>query len=318
MSEMLIRDKSPLPLNAGKKPTERTIEELLDAGVINMDKPQGPTSHQATAWVREILGVDKIGHGGTLDPKVSGVLPIATGRAVRSVNLTLKSEKEYVCIMRLHRDADETEIRDVISTFVGRIYQVPPVRSAVKRQLRIRTIHYINILDINGRDVLFRVGCDAGTYIRTLCVDIGDALGVGATMEDLRRTKSGSMLESESVTLQDIKDAYVMWKDENDESWLRSIIQPFEVLFDPLLKIIVKDSAVDAVCHGADLAAVGIAQIDSSIQKEATVAMFTLKGEAIGVGSAKMSCDEMMKAKEGIAVKTERVYMPASTYPKTW
>lgn len=315
---LLIRDKSPLPLNAGKKPAERTMEELLEAGVINMDKPQGPTSHQATAWVREILGTEKIGHGGTLDPKVSGVLPIATGRAVRAVNLTLKAEKEYVCVMRLHRDAEEKEIREVINTFVGRIYQVPPVRSAVKRQLRIRTIHYINVLEIDARNVLFRVGCDAGTYIRTLCVDIGDALGVGATMEDLRRSKSGSMLENDSITLQDIKDAYVMWKEENDDQWLRSMVKPFEVLFDPLPKVIIKDSAVDAVCHGADLAAVGVAQLDDSIQKETTVAIFTLKGEAVGVGTAKMAAEEMMKAKEGIAVKTDRVYMPTNVYPKSW
>lgn len=287
---LLIRDKSPLPLNAGKKPAERTMEELLEAGVINMDKPQGPTSHQATAWVREILGTEKIGHGGTLDPKVSGVLPIATGRAVRAVNLTLKAEKEYVCVMRLHRDAEEKEIREVINTFVGRIYQVPPVRSAVKRQLRIRTIHYINVLEIDARNVLFRVGCDAGTYIRTLCVDIGDALGVGATMEDLRRSKSGSMLENDSVTLQDIKDAYVMWKEENDDTWLRSMVKPFEVLFDPLPKVIIKDSAVDAVCHGADLAAVGVAQLDDSIQKETTVAIFTLKGEARRCGNCKDGC----------------------------
>ena len=315
---LLIRDKSPLLLNAGKKPAERTMEELLEAGVINMDKPQGPTSHQATAWVREILGTEKIGHGGTLDPKVSGVLPIATGRAVRAVNLTLKAEKEYVCVMRLHRDAEEKEIREVINTFVGRIYQVPPVRSAVKRQLRIRTIHYINVLEIDARNVLFRVGCDAGTYIRTLCVDIGDALGVGATMEDLRRSKSGSMLENDSVTLQDIKDAYVMWKEENDDTWLRSMVKPFEVLFDPLPKVIIKDSAVDAVCHGADLAAVGVAQLDDSIQKETTVAIFTLKGEAVGVGTAKMAAEEMKKAKEGIAVKTDRVYMPTNVYPKSW
>ena len=315
---LLIRDKSPLPLNAGKKPAERTMEELLEAGVINMDKPQGPTSHQATAWVREILGTEKIGHGGTLDPKVSGVLPIATGRAVRAVNLTLKAEKEYICVMRLHRDAEEKEIREVINTFVGRIYQVPPVRSAVKRQLRIRTIHYINVLEIDARNVLYRVGCDAGTYIRTLCVDIGDALGVGATMEDLRRSKSGSMLENDSVTLQDIKDAYVMWKEENDDQWLRSMVKPFEVLFDPLPKVIIKDSAVDAVCHGADLAAVGVAQLDDSIQKETTVAIFTLKGEAVGVGTAKMAAEEMLKAKEGIAVKTDRVYMPTNVYPKSW
>ena len=136
MSEMLIRDPEPLSLRCGKRPGDRTIEELLEAGVINMDKPMGPTSHQATAWVREILHTEKIGHGGTLDPKVSGVLPIATGRAVKALALVLRSDKEYVCLMRLHRDKKEEDIRKVISTFIGKIYQTPPVRSAVKRQMK--------------------------------------------------------------------------------------------------------------------------------------------------------------------------------------
>jgi H/ACA ribonucleoprotein complex subunit 4 len=317
MADMLVRDKSPLSIDAGKKPSQRTVPELLEAGVIIMDKPMGPTSHQATAWVRDILGVEKIGHGGTLDPKVSGVLPVATGRAVRALNLVLRSDKEYVCLMRLHRDRKEEDVRRVVGNFVGRIYQTPPVRSAVKRQMRIRTIHALDILEVRGRDVLFRVRCDAGTYIRTLCVDIGDALGVGASMEDLRRTRSGDMSEDRAVTLQDIKDAFVDWK-SGDEQWLRSIVQPFEVLFDPLPKIIVKDSAVDAVCHGADLAAVGVAQADASIADEAVVAMFTSKGEAVAVGTAKMTARDMVKAKEGVAVSTDRVYMPAGTYPKMW
>ncbi|MDW5563341.1 MAG: RNA-guided pseudouridylation complex pseudouridine synthase subunit Cbf5 [Methanomassiliicoccus sp.] len=317
MADVLIRDKSPLGVNAGKKPSERTIEELLEAGVIIMDKPMGPTSHQATAWVRDILHIEKIGHGGTLDPKVSGVLPIATGRAVRALNLVLRSDKEYVCLMRLHRDRKEEDVRQVMATFIGRIYQTPPVRSAVKRQMRVRTIHTLNILEIKGRDVLFRVECDAGTYIRTLCVDIGDALGVGASMEDLRRTRSGDMLEDKAVTLQDIKDAYVEWK-EGDERWLRSMLLPIEVLFDPLPKVVIKDSAVDAVCHGADLAAVGVAKVDAAVKKDGMVAMFTAKGEAVAVGTASMSPEEMVRAKEGVAVSTDRVYMPASTYPKMW
>ncbi len=318
MVNMLVRDKNPLMLQSGKSPSERTIEELLEAGVINMDKPMGPTSHQATAWVRDILHVEKIGHGGTLDPKVSGVLPVATGRAVRALSLVLKSDKEYVCLMRLHRDRAEEDIRRVMATFVGRIYQTPPVRSAVKRQLRIRTIHRIDILEIRGREVLFRVDCDAGTYMRTLCVDIGDALAVGASMEDLRRIRSGTMGEDSSFTLQDIKDAYVEWKEEDSEDWIRQIIQPFEVLFDPLPKAIVKDTAVDAVCHGADLAAVGVVRVDESIQKGDTVALFTLKGEAIGIGAAKMAGQEMVSAKNGVAVSTDRVFMPAGTYPRMW
>jgi len=318
MAKMLVRDKAPLELKAGKRPSERSIEELLDAGMIIMDKPQGPTSHQATAWVREILHTEKIGHGGTLDPKVSGVLPVATGRAVRALNLVLRSDKEYVCLMRLHRDRKEEDIRKVIASFVGRIYQTPPVRSAVKRQMRIRTIHSINVLEVRGRDVLFRVRCDAGTYIRTLCVDIGDALGVGASMEDLRRTRSGDMIEDRAVTLQDIKDAYVMWKEDGDDSWLRSMVLPFEVLFDPLPKVVLKDSAVDAVAHGADLAVVGVVQVDGSVQKETVVAMFTAKGEAVAVGTAKMAAEEMTKAKDGVAISTDRVYMLPGTYPKMW
>jgi len=315
---MLVRDRNPLLLQAGKRPTERTMEELLEAGVINMDKPMGPTSHQATAWVRDILGVEKIGHGGTLDPKVSGVLPVATGRAVRALSLVLKSDKEYVCLMRLHRDRSEEDIRRVMATFVGKIYQTPPVRAAVKRQLRVRTVHELRILEIRGRDVLFRVTCDAGTYIRTLCVDIGDALAVGASMEDLRRIRSGTMHESEAVTLQDIKDAYVEWKEDGNDEWLRRIVQPFEVLFEPLPQVLVKDSAVDAICHGADLAAVGVVQVDEAVEKETMVAIMTLKGEAIGVGTAKMAAREMVSAKEGVAVSTDRVFMPAGTYPKMW
>jgi H/ACA ribonucleoprotein complex subunit 4 len=317
MTEILVRDKSPLEVGAGKRPSERTIEELLEAGVIIMDKPMGPTSHQATAWVRDILHIEKIGHGGTLDPKVSGVLPVATGRAVRALNLVLRSDKEYVCLMRLHRDRKEEDVRRVMGTFEGRIYQTPPVRSAVKRQMRIRTIHELKILEIRGRDVLFRVECDAGTYIRTLCVDIGDALGVGASMEDLRRTRSGNMTEDKAVTLQDIKDAYVEWK-EGDERWLRSMLLPIEVLFDPLPRVVIKDSAVDAICHGADLAAVGVAKVDASIRKDAMVAMFTAKGEAVAVGTASMDADGIVKVKEGVAITTDRVYMPAGTYPKMW
>ncbi|NLI74261.1 MAG: RNA-guided pseudouridylation complex pseudouridine synthase subunit Cbf5 [Euryarchaeota archaeon] len=315
---MLVRDKNPLMVQAGKHPSNRTIEELLEAGVLNMDKPMGPTSHQATAWVRDILGVDKIGHGGTLDPKVSGVLPVATGRAVRSLSLTLKADKEYICMMRLHRDKDEESIRSVMKTFIGRIYQTPPVRSAVKRQLRVRTIHELELLEIDGRDVLFRVDCDAGTYIRTLCVDIGDALAVGASMEDLRRTRSGNMTENDAFILQDIKDAYVEWKEEGDETWLRRIIQPLEVLFEPIQKVIIKDSAVDAICHGADLAAVGVYKADSSILENMPVALMTSKGEAVALGVAKMSATDMISVNEGIAVLTDRVFMSTGTYPRMW
>lgn len=314
----LIRDRSPRSTGHGTRPEDRDVDQLLDAGVIILDKVQGPTSHQVTAWVRSILQVNRIGHGGTLDPQVSGVLPIALGRATKLTDLVLRSDKEYVCHMRLHRERKEERIREVISTFIGEVYQTPPVRSAVKRQMRVRRIHDIKVLEIEGRNVLFRVRCDAGTYIRTLCVDIGDALGVGANMEALRRTRSGSMAEKESCTLQQLTDAVARWKEDGDASELRSIIRPMEMLLEPLPKVVLKDSSVGAVSHGSDLATVGIASLDESINKGATVAMFTRKGEAVGLGVALMGAAEMHKADQGWAIRTDRVLMAPTTYPKMW
>jgi H/ACA ribonucleoprotein complex subunit 4 len=270
-----------------------------------------------TAWVRDILAIEKIGHGGTLDPKVSGVLPITLGRATRATDLVLRSDKEYVCVMRLHRDIDATKLREVLMSFEGDIFQTPPVRSAVKRQTRIRQVHQIRILELQGRDVLFTVRCDAGTYVRTLCADVGDALGIGAHMEDLRRTRSGTMEEKDSVSLQDLKDAYVFWR-QGKGDWLRTMIWPLESLLEPFRRIEVKDSAVDALCHGADLAAAGIARFEDGISRGETVAMVSLKGEAVGMGAALASSDEMTRAREGLMVSTDRVFMEPGTYPKMW
>jgi H/ACA ribonucleoprotein complex subunit 4 len=314
---MVTKARDPLRTEHGKRPSERNMEELLAAGVINLDKPMGPTSHQVTAWVRDVLGVERIGHGGTLDPKVSGVLPIALGKATKVTDLVLRSDKEYVCLMTLHRDAGEEKLRRVLATFVGDIYQVPPVRAAVKRQLRVRRIHSIKVLQVRGREVLFRVECDAGTYIRTLCVDVGEALGVGAHMEELRRTRSGSMRERESVQLQDLRDAFVYWK-QGDDAQLRRIVLPMETLLEPLSKVVLKDSAVDAVCHGADLAVVGIARLEAAIIKGEVAALMTQKGEAVALGIAQMSGEEMGRAREGIAFGTDRVLMEPGTYPKMW
>lgn len=318
MTKTLVREKTPMSFKWGKEPSKRSLEELLLASVINLDKPPGPTSHQVAAWVRNIFDISKVGHGGTLDPKVSGVLPIALGKATRAMDLVLQSDKEYVCVMRLHRDAEEEKVRSVINTFVGEIYQMPPIRAAVKRQLRTRRVHFIDFLEIEGRDVLFRVGTDAGTYIRTLCVDIGEALGIGAHMENLRRARSGTMVEDDSVTLQDIKDAYVFWKEDGDERPLRKMLMPWEVLLEPLPKIVLKGTAVDAICHGADLAAVGVQEVGSTVEKKQLVALLTDKGEGVALAIAEMTAQQMVDAKEGLAARTNRVFMDPGTYPRMW
>ena len=318
MTEWLIKDPDTLRDRWGKRPSDRTVGELLNAGVIALDKPRGPTSHQATAWARDALRVKKIGHGGTLDPYVSGVLPISTGKAVRLTDAVLSSDKEYVCSMKLHGERDETKIRQVFSRFEGKIYQMPPVRSSVKRQLRIRTVKELEILEIEGRDILFRVSCDAGTYIRTLCTDIGEALGCGANMVELRRTRSGKMVEEDAVSLHDLRDAYVFWQEKGREDWLRSMIKPVEVLAEPLPKFIVKPTAVDAICHGADLTVSGVHKLEDGIRRNALVAMMTARGELIGLGKAMMSSPKVMSSEKGIAVKTERVIMEPGHYPKMW
>jgi H/ACA ribonucleoprotein complex subunit 4 len=315
---VLIKDPKTIPDKWGKRPSDRSVGELLGGGVIALDKQSGPTSHQVTAWARTALHVEKISHGGTLDPYVSGVLPICTGKAVRLTDIVLSSDKEYICLMRLHADVKESKIRAVAGRFVGKIYQLPPVRSAVKRQLRIRTVKELEILEIKGREVLMRISCDAGTYARTLCVDIGEALGCGANMVGLRRTRSGRMTEQRSATLQDLTDAYIFWQQNGRENWLRSILMPMEVLVEPLPKIIVKATAVDAVCHGADLNIKGIHMLDEEIRKNALVALMTARGELIAIGKMSMSSEKIMATDQGKAVDVERVFMDRGHYPKMW
>lgn len=315
---MIVRDPDTIPDKWGRRPSDRSVGELLRGGVIILDKPSGPTSHQATAWARDALKLDKMGHGGTLDPYVSGVLPLTTGKAVRLTDIVLSSDKEYICLMHLHDDRPEKKVREVMSRFVGKIYQLPPVRSAVKRQVRIRTVKELEVLDIRGRDILFRISCDAGTYARSLCVDIGDVLGCGAHMVELRRSRSGKMTESRAVSLQDLRDAYVFWQQYGREDWLRSMILPMEVLVEPLPKVVVKATAVDAVCHGADLNVQGIHMLDEDIRKNALVAMMTARGELIALGRMAMSTSKVMATSQGKAVDTERVFMEQGHYPRMW
>ncbi len=315
---MVVKDPNAIPDKWGKKPSDRTLGELLRGGIIILDKPSGPTSHQATAWARDALCMEKAGHGGTLDPYVSGVLPITLGKAVRLTDIVLSSDKEYICLMRLHADRPEKRIREVLARFVGKIYQLPPVRSAVKRQLRIRTIRELEVLQVSGRDVLFRVSCDAGTYVRTLCVDVGDVLGCGASMTELRRSRSGKMTEDRAYSLHEIKDAYVFWQQYGHPEYLQRMIIPMEALVEPLPKVIVKATAVDAICHGAHLSVKGIHMLDADIRKNALVAMMTARGELIGLGRMAMSTDKVMAMDTGVAVETKRILMDPGHYPRMW
>jgi len=310
----LIKVSAKTNPHYGKSPDERTVKELLNNGFINLDKTSGPTSHQIVSWVKEVLEIDKVGHGGTLDPAVTGVLPTAIGDATRALQVLLLAGKEYVGIMKLHKKVEKKKITEVCKGFIGEISQIPPLRSAVKRVRRKRHIYYFEIIQIRGSEVLFRVGCEAGTYIRTLCFSIGKKLGCSAHLAELRRTRVGSITEESSVTLQDVKDAYIFWKD-GDETEIRSKILPMEQLLNHMPKIVIRDSAVDALCHGANLAVPGIVEIDTEIKKGDMAAVITLKGEGVALVHSLLSTEEMIQKDSGMCATLERVLMNKGTYP---
>jgi H/ACA ribonucleoprotein complex subunit 4 len=326
--ELITKEESITNYEYGCDPYNRPIGELLKNGIVVIDKPSGPTSHEVSAWVRDILKLKLAGHGGTLDPKVTGVLPIALENTSKCISVWHMIPKEYVCLMHIHRDAEEEEILKIFKKFTGRIFQRPPLKAAVKRSLRIRKIYELELLEKDGRDILFRVRCQSGTYIRTLAEDMGEALGTSAHMQELRRIVSGPFTEQDMVYLQDLTDAYIFWKESGDETELRKIIKPMEYGLQHINKIIVKDSAVDAICHGANVYLNGVSKLSKGIGADETVLIETLKGEAIGVGKALLNTKNVLKEsnnekekgekyKEPI-VDIERIFMSPNTYPKMW
>ncbi len=313
----LIRKDEETDERFGKRPEERSMEELINSAVVPVDKHSGPTSHTVTLWVREIFNVKKAGHAGTLDPKVTGVLPVALANATKAMCVLMTSDKEYVGIMHLHKPVEEDVLRKTIAEkFVGKIVQVPPVRSAVARKPRVREVYFFDILETEGKDVLFKVGCQAGVYVRKLVSDLGEELGVGAHLAELRRTRAGCFEEGRAYSLVEIRDAYEFWKEDGDESMLRKILVPIEYAIPHVKKVFVSDAAINSVCHGAPVFVKGITRIQEGIVRGETVAIFSLKEELIALGIAKMTSEEMFKRKRGVAVRTDRVLMERDTYPK--
>ena len=251
---------------------------------------------------------------------MTGILPITLEDSTKIVQALLYSGKEYVCVMKLHGDAEEEQIKKVLLEFEDEIYQRPPLRSSVKRQLRTRRIYYVDYFEMNQRNVLFKVGCEGGTYIRKLCYDVGEILGVGAHMQELRRTRAGPFTENgnRKVTLHEVAYWFGEWKEKKEDQTLKKFIQPMENALALLPRIIVRDSAVDALCHGANLTAPGVLSMDSGVTNDSIIAIFTLKGEAIALAKALQSTEEIVKLDHGTVATLQRVVMPRGTYPKVW
>jgi len=298
---------------------KRSIEQLLDYGLIILDKPPGPTSHETVAWTKRLLKIPKIGHSGTLDPQVSGVLPLGLGEATKALGVLLYGPKEYHALGRIHSLPSKEKLDEIIQLFTGEIFQKPPQRSAVVRQTRTRTIYEWEILEQKERLLLTRILCESGTYIRKLYYDIGEILGPGATMIELRRTRVDQFHESHGlITLHELANAFSQWEEKKDESKLKKIIKPNEYAFSEIKSVIVRDSAVDAMCHGAQLAIPGILKISPNLKKGDIVGIYTQKGEVVALAESTMSEEEIRDATKGYAFETKRIIMAINTYPRKW
>ena len=298
---------------------KRTVEQLLNYGLVILDKPNGPTSHETVAWVKKIFNIPKAGHSGTLDPPVSGLLPIGLGEATKALPVLLLGPKEYHALGRLHALPSNEKLQWILNQFLGKIHQKPPQRSSVSRQTRIRSIYEIELVEQKERLILLRILCEAGTYIRKIFYDMGEILGPGATMIELRRTRVGHFNEdSNLVKMHDLVDAYALWKEKGDDTKLLRIIMPIEHALSEIKSVVIRDSAVDALCHGAQLAIPGILEISPNIAKGDYVGVYTQKGEIVALGEAILSESEIVENTKGFAFQTRRIIMAPNTYPKNW
>ncbi|MFQ3319129.1 MAG: putative rRNA pseudouridine synthase [Natronomonas sp.] len=286
-------------------PDDRDPDTLLEFGVVNLDKPAGPSAHQVAAWVRDMADVERAAHAGTLDPKVTGCLPILTGTATRAAQVFDDSRKGYLSVLELHAPAP-ADFESTLAEFEGPLYQKPPRKSAVVRRLRIRTIHRLRALETEERRALIDIECASGTYVRKLCHDLGLALGTGAHMGDLRRSKTGTFDDSALVTLHDLADGLAFWRENDDPELLREVVSPAERALEHLPSLTAAPSAAAEIAEGAPLYAPGIIETDLD---DATmgdlVVCYTPDGAAVCLGHLAGDPD----ADAGVVVDLERVFV---------
>jgi|TARA_Y100000310_G_scaffold141354_1_gene140778 H/ACA ribonucleoprotein complex subunit 4 len=256
----------------------KDIKKLLEFGIVNIDKSSGPTSFNISDFVRKKLNLRKTSHFGTLDPKVTGVLPIALNRACKLTGYFLGEDKEYIGIMRIHEDVSLDKIKKTIKEkFLGKIKQTPPVKSRVKRQERIREIKKFNILEKNGKTILFHIECEGGTYIRKICSDLGDYMKIGAHMLELRRIRAGIFKEDDknypSINLYDFEKAVDEYKKGN-EKLLKKIIIPGEIItkLHPIIKV--KEKEVKRLLTGKPIYKKDLIKKEE-IKKEEIICVFS-------------------------------------------
>lgn len=316
MTEWYVRQESETDPEFGSIPEKRSLEELLEKGMIIIDKPFGPTSNQVSAWTRKELGLKKTGHFGTLDPNATGVLPIGLNSGTRVNDALANADKKYVFEAEIEDNKEKEEVKKILNSFKGVNTQLPPEKSAVKREEREREVYNIELLEKREKTILGKVNCESGFYVRVLIEQLGEKLDTEASMTELRRTSQGRLSEEDASNLQEVVDAYHFYM-EGDEEALKDHLYPVEKAIGHLKKVAIKDSAVNAVANGADLGTAGISKLQDGIDEGETIAIITLKGELVALATSEMT-SEQMYGNEGTAATLESVHMDPETYPKRW
>ncbi|MBP66690.1 MAG: RNA-guided pseudouridylation complex pseudouridine synthase subunit Cbf5 [Euryarchaeota archaeon] len=319
MSGTIVLDESAVTDDAiGTYPDQKTIEQRLESGFFLLDKGAGPTSHQVAAWVRDMLGLPRLGHGGTLDPFATGVLPLMSGKAMRLTKQILEQNKTYIAVFQFKNEISGEDLEEVMHKLTGRIYNVPPEISAVRVQVRTRKIHDFSLLDQHENRIVARIRCEAGTYIRTMARDMGLLLDQPVELKELRREDSGSFSLDDCVQLHEIADAVWLWKECNEGEALLRMLHPTEKLLAGLPRIIVKDSAVAALAHGAPLLRPGLVSIPDDLTPGQNVLVTSIKGEAVCF--VKVNCDSetITTMEKGEIARPSAVLMNDDVYPRRW
>jgi len=242
-------------MNISKIKKEKPISELINFGILNIDKPADWTSFDVVNYIRRMLNLPKCGHFGTLDPNVTGVLPICLGNACKIQEYFMHRDKIYIGKMKLHQKITQKKLEAEMKKFLGVINQLPPRISRVKRQIRQREIMEFKLLDydIENKEANFVAEVEAGTYIRKLIDDLGKNLG-GAQMIELRRTRAGmfSDKDKEFVTIEQLKKTVDDWKTGN-EAELRKLIIPAEIINEVIPAIEVSEESLIKLHNGSPL-----------------------------------------------------------------
>ena len=317
MPRVALSDNSK-PSSNGFDPEQLSIEQRLASGFILLDKPPGPTSHQIASWVRDMLGLERLGHGGTLDPFATGVLPLMAGKSMKLTKGILQTNKTYIAVLKFAQVPKKSELSEIIGKMTGRIYNVPPEISAVKVQVRTRRIFNFELIELQEKEAVVKIVCEAGTYIRTIARDMGLMLGFGVKLKELRRENSGRFSLEDCVTLQQIADAIWLWKECDKPEAISKIIHPTEKLLLDKPYIIVKDSAASALCHGAPLLRPGLIEVSSKLSSGLEVAAFTSKNEIVGIVKMTKGFQELSTSTNGEVGKPVMILMEQDRYPPQW